>query len=186
MGQEFTLHKDDPVKYGNLKKVYSIFICSGTAQIRANSIEKYRIAREMLYGANPDNPRYDLMNAVVINISRTRNTGENANALIALLTDLLNESMDTERKLRVLQEQHGIPMTEEIEEEVREMCTYTASVLEQGKELGIAMGEASGEARLARLIKVLIDENKYEEINRATVSEKDRKELYRQYGIVDE
>lgn len=186
LGQEFTLHKDDPVKYGNLKKVYSIFICSGTAQIRANSIEKYRIAREMLYGANPDNPRYDLMNAVVINISRTRNTGENANALIALLTDLLNESMDTERKLRVLQEQHGIPMTEEIEEEVREMCTYTASVLEQGKELGIAMGEASGEARLARLIKVLIDENKYEEINRATVSEKDRKELYRQYGIVDE
>lgn len=58
--------------------------------------------------------------------------------------------------------------------------------IEQGKELGIAMGEASGEARLARLIKVLIDENKYEEINRATVSEKDRKELYRQYGIVDE
>lgn len=186
LGHEFTLHKDDPVKYGNLKKVYSIFICSHTAQIRANSIEKYRIAREMLYGQNPDQPRYDLMNAIVINISKTRNMDGNDNELIAMLTDLFNENMGADNKLRVLQEEHGIPMTEEMEEEVRDMCTYTASVLAQGEARGEVRGEARGEAKLAKLIKILIDENRYDEIDSAATSEAAREKLYVKYGIAEE
>lgn len=94
LGQEFSTSTDDPVKYGNIKKVYSIFICSNAAQIRANSIEQYRIIKEMLHGRNSDDLRYDIMRAIIINISKTHNTEGNDNELIAMLTDLLNEDME--------------------------------------------------------------------------------------------
>ena len=71
---EFTTDKDDPVQYGNIKKVYSIWVCTETAQIRANSIEKYDIRRSFLYGYNPDTPRYDILEAILINISKKRDT----------------------------------------------------------------------------------------------------------------
>ena len=45
--QEFTNSTADKVKYGNLKKVYSIWICTETAQKRANTIERYKINREV-------------------------------------------------------------------------------------------------------------------------------------------
>ena len=68
-GVEFSTDADDPVKYGNIKKVYSIWICTDTAQKRANTIERYGIDRSMILGNSPDNPRYDIMNAVIVNIS---------------------------------------------------------------------------------------------------------------------
>lgn len=36
---------------------------------RANSIEKYDNKREFVVGSNSDDPRYDIMTAVIINIS---------------------------------------------------------------------------------------------------------------------
>ena len=61
-GVEFSTDADDPVKYGNIKKVYSIWICTETAQKRANSIERYAINRQMLAGSNgdlkPDNVKH--------------------------------------------------------------------------------------------------------------------------------
>lgn len=90
--------------------------------------------------------------------------------------------MDAKSKLKVLQEVHGIPMTEEIEEEVRNMCTYTASVLAQGE----VRGEARGEEKLAKLIRILVAEKKYDEISMATENRSVRNELYLKYGITAE
>lgn len=176
LNQEFTTRTDDPVKYGNIKKVYSIFICSHTAQIRANSIERYHISREMLYGHNKDHPRYDIMEAIIINISKAHNKGVNKNALVSMLTDLLNEGLDKKSKLVSLEE-CGIPMTIEVEEEVGRMCTYTTYV--------VKTSEKRGETKLGHLMQVLFDKGLIEEAKKASADEAVRKELYRKYNITD-
>lgn len=49
---ELSVDTNDSVKYWNVKKVYSIFICTETSQKRANCIEKHSINKEMLCGEN--------------------------------------------------------------------------------------------------------------------------------------
>lgn len=45
-GTEFTLSKDDPIKYGNIKKVYSIWICTESAQKRAGTVETINVTQK--------------------------------------------------------------------------------------------------------------------------------------------
>ncbi|MBR4779804.1 MAG: hypothetical protein IK014_00425 [Lachnospiraceae bacterium] len=142
-GKEFTTHADDPVKYGNIKKVYSIWICTETAQKRANSIEKYDIRREFLVGNNDDNPRYDIMNAILINISEKHDTAGTDNETIKLLTDLFDERISGEEKVTKLQKEYGLPMTKDYEE-VLGMCTYADAIERKGILKGIEKGREEG------------------------------------------
>ncbi|MCR5203455.1 MAG: hypothetical protein K6E47_00185 [Lachnospiraceae bacterium] len=143
-GVEFTVHKDDPVKYGNIKKVYSVWICTESAQKRANTIEKYGINRSFLLGYNNDSPRYDIMNAVIIYISKTHDAGNTDNGLVMMLTDLFNETTSATEKIKKLKNEHGIPMTREILKEVPEMCTYAEAMVLKGIEQGIERGIEQG------------------------------------------
>ena len=143
-GKEFTTHNDDPIKYGNIKKVYSIWICTETAQKRANSIEKYDIKRDFLVGYNDDNPRYDILTAILINISEKHDTAGTDNKTIKLLTDLFDERMTGEVKAARLQENYGLPMTREYEEVIG-MCTYADAIEQKGIEKGIEKGRFEAE-----------------------------------------
>lgn len=152
---EFSVDTGDPVKYGNVKKVYSIWICTETSQKRANCIEKYSIKKEMLCGENSDSPRYDLLSAVIINLSKYHDYSNTDNKLIHFLTDLFNEEIPGNKKIDLLEKEYHLRLTEEIEEEVLTMCTYTTSVKEN----------ASANER-ARMIKRLLKKGKTpEEIN---------------------
>ena len=143
-GIEFTTHTDDPVKYGNIKKVYSIWLCTESANKRANTIEKYGIRRSFLLGENNDSPRYDIINAVIIYISKNHDIGETNNSLIKMLTDLFNENIDGPQKVKKLNDEHNIPMTREIGKEVPSMCTYAEAMVLKGLERGIEQGLEQG------------------------------------------
>lgn len=143
-GVEFTTDRDDPVKYGNIKKVYSIWICTETSQNRANSIEKYDLRRTFLAGMNEDTPRYDIMNAVLVNISRTHDTGGTDNELIRLLTDLFDERLSGAEKVGRLKSDYGLKTTREVEREVDDMCTYGAAMENKGMEKGLQKGMEKG------------------------------------------
>ena len=163
-GREFSTHADDPVKYGNIKKVYSIWICTETAQKRANSIEKYDIRRSFLVGNNDDNPRYDILNAVLINISEKHDTGGTDNETIKFLTDLFDERISGEDKVKLLQDNYGLPMTKEYKEVIG-MCTYADAIerkgikkgIEQGIEKGLVQGREESRAVIENLQAVISD-----------------------------
>ena len=121
---EFTTNKDDPVKYGNIKKVYSIWVCTEAAQIRANSIEKYDISRKFLYGYNPDTPRYDILEAVLINISEKRDTGDSENELINMMTCLFDTRISAAEKVRQLKDDYHLRVSRNIDEEVALMGSF--------------------------------------------------------------
>ena len=143
-GVEFTTDTDDPVKYGNIKKVYSIWLCTETAQKRANTIEKYGINREFIVGSNSDKPRYDIMNAVLINISGKHDTGNTDNELIKMLTDLFDERIDGAEKVKRLNNTYGLKLTKEVGKEVSDMCSYAAAMENKGIQQGIQQGVQQG------------------------------------------
>ena len=186
-GVEFTTHTDDPVKYGNIKKVYSIWICTGTAQVRANSIEKYGIYRKFLFGSNNDNPRYDIMNVIQINLSHTFDTEGIDNELLKLLTDVFDERMTGEQKVKTLKETYGLPVTTDFKEAM-DMCTYAEYIerkgIEQGIESGITQGKNEGLRALIRSLLAYIPDfaqlctavRKNEEY--ADVSEEEVRKIY--------
>lgn len=162
LGVEFTTDRNDPVKYGNIKKVYSIWICTETAQKRANSIERYEIKKDFILGSNDDNPRYDIINATIINISENHDVSNTNNNTLKLLTTLFDETLDADTKITKLENDYGLPLTKEIEDEVTSMCTYATSMENKGIENGLEKGLKA----LVKSLKVYIkDFNKlYEAI----------------------
>lgn len=137
LSTEFTNSTSDRKKYGNIKKVYSIWICTETSQKKANTIERYNINRTV-YPAFKKIPksRYDLMEAVLVNISEKHDTEGTENELIKLLTDLFNENISGEEKVELLKNTYNIPTTEEFEKEVSNMTAYAAGLIEKGEEKG--------------------------------------------------
>ena len=156
LGTEFTTCTDDPVKYGNIKKVYSIWICTETSGIRENTIEKYEINRKFLVGSNPDAPRYDILNAAIINISAKHNKDSVDNELLRMLTDLFDERVDGQKKIEILENEYGLPLTREIREELKNMCTYGASIARKNAESGINEGLDMGLKALVNSLKKFI------------------------------
>lgn len=146
LSQEFTNKSADNVKYGNLKKVYSIWICTETAQNRANRIEKYFIGRKVIPPEKDSGyiPRYDLMQVVIINISKTHNIEDTKNELIRLLTDLFNETISGQKKVELLKDRYGLKTTAHFEKEVQNMTAYTARLINEGLEKGRTEGRQEG------------------------------------------
>jgi len=162
-GVEFTTDSDDPVKYGNIKKVYSIWLCTEAAQTRANSIEIYDINRNFLYGNNTDNPRYDILNAIIIYISEKHNPEKSNNELIRMLTDLFDERIDGAEKVQKLKSEYTLKLTKEVEVEVSDLCTYATAM----ENKGIVIGTDKGLEALVKSLKVYI--NDFDELYKAVI-----------------
>ena len=159
-GVEFTTDSDDPVKYGNIKKVYSIWLCTEAAQTRANSIEIYDIDRRFLYGSNSDSPRYDILNAIIIYISEKHDSEKAENGLIMMLTYLFDEQVNVADKVKNLKYVYGLNVTKEVESEVTDLCSYADAIENKGIEKGIQQGIDKGfkkgmESGLKALVKSL-------------------------------
>jgi hypothetical protein len=183
LGTEFTVHSDDKKKYANLKKVYSIWICTNTADKRKNSIKKYSMVEDTIFGENCDNDRYDLQTVVVINIGQKNECTETGNKTIDVLNVLFNNSIGVTQKLDLLKNKYDIPVTKEIEKEVETMCTYTTSIQEESKAEGKIEGKVEGKNELAKLIQLLIQNGRNDDIEKAVTSDEYCKKLYKEFGI---
>ena len=174
---EFTTNTDDPVKYGNIKKVYSIWICTSTAETRANSVEKYDLRREFLFGHNDDNPRYDILTAVIVNVGRNCDPKDTESALIRMLSVLFDKKITTTEKFNKLKNEHGLKLTKEIQEEVTTMCNYADAVEQEGISIGVERGIKKGLAALVRSLKVYIKD--FESLYSAVISNEEYKDVTR-------
>lgn len=142
---EFTNSSADRVKYGNLKKVYSIWICTETSQKKANTIERYRIKKSVYpRWKNTPNSRYDLMEAIIVNIGKNHDTEGTNSYIIKLLTDLFDDRVDGKDKVKNLKDEYGLPTTTEFETEVCDMLAYTARIEKKGISQGISQGISKG------------------------------------------
>ena len=138
--------------YDGVKKVYSIWICMNTPDRKrsykrvSDSIVEYTIKPTILYPPdgtveNISTGRYDLMSTVFINLNSSK-TVESKNTLISMLSTLLSTDIRPDEKKQVLENEYGIAMSVELEEEVNSMCNLSEAIEEQGIEKGLERGKS--------------------------------------------
>ena len=121
--------------YEKIKKVYSIFICMNPPNYRKNTINQYSIQEESLIGEFGDNVEYyNLLTGIIICLG---DADDERSGILKLLEVLLSSERSTKEKKKILQEDFGIKMTQELESEVSEMCNLSEGVEQKGIAKGI-------------------------------------------------
>lgn len=129
--------------YGDMQKVYSIWICPDPAKKRKNGIFKYHTVEDTIVGnsfVKPD--AYDLMEVVILNLGDADKCSELE--ILDLLNVLFSTTVSPEEKKKRLNDEFDIAMTAEFESEVRDMCNLSKALVEQGIEQGIKRGIEQG------------------------------------------
>ncbi|MBQ8508521.1 MAG: hypothetical protein IJ493_01300 [Clostridia bacterium] len=137
-GTEFT-----EGRYGDLKKVCSIWICSSPPVGRENTITRYELHEEQVVGQFHEKPEnYDMLSVVMVCLGRDP---EQAEGVLKLLRMMLSKNIEQQLKMQRMQDEFGITMTEQLESEVSLMCNVSQGYYLEGVEKGIAKGMAKGE-----------------------------------------
>ena len=133
-GKEF-VHQD----YGNIKKVYSIWLTLEPPKSRQNTITRYVVREENIIGDVAEKREYyDLLTAVMIGLGDEE--GEQCQGVLKLLEVLLSSEKAAEEKTRVLSEEFAITMTEILEGGIYDMCNLSKGVEQKGFRRGMEQG----------------------------------------------
>jgi hypothetical protein len=123
--------------YNQIKKVSSIWICTQPPKYRQNTIAKYGFTEEVVYGnVKEDEDNYNLMSVVIICLGTDGEECEES--LLNMLSVLLSDGITSTIKKETLQNEFGIPMTEELEREVDDMCNLSQGVYDKGYDKALA------------------------------------------------
>lgn len=126
-------------QYGNIRKVYSIWICLNPPAGRENTITRYRLVEENLVGeASEPVKNYDLLCIIMLGLAGPEK--ENYDGVLRMLDVLLSNKTGEAEKKKILQNDYDIKMTRHIGEEVSNMCNLSAGVEAKGIEKGIEKG----------------------------------------------
>jgi hypothetical protein len=164
-------------EYSKINKVYSIWICPSPAQKRQNTISKYHMIKEDVYGRTDILPiNYDLMEVVIINLGDVEKESELE--ILNLLNILFSPSMSPRKKKDILSNDFNIEMTQELESEVQNMCNLSDGIFELGRQEGRQEGERlgrqegerlgrqEGENRVLSLIQQLLEVGRVDDVKR--------------------
>ena len=139
-GTEFTNSN-----YQDIKKVYSIFIAIRPPVNRQNTITRYRIVEEDMVGYVREPARnYALMTLLMICLGKPEDTDCD---ILKLLDVLLSNDIEVAEKRQVLENDFGIPMTQELEGGLNDMCNLGIAIEREGIAKGRAEGMAKGMAK---------------------------------------
>ena len=113
--KETEFHGSD---YGNIKKVYTIWLCMDVPLYLADSIQRYQLTKEDLHGqASVKSSDYDLVNIVMLNLGNAPMTHE----LLALLHLLFLDLKTGAEKERILNERFALQLSSDAKEDLEEM-----------------------------------------------------------------
>jgi hypothetical protein len=142
---EFT--KND---YDNIRKVYSIWICTEAPQYARNTINRYCIKEENVVGNYKiDSEKYDLINMILLCLDKDGEDVKNGNSeILKLLRVLLSEYMSTDKRKDILTGDFEIDYKRDFGKDVNVMCNLGEGIreraLNRGREEGIATGIERG------------------------------------------
>lgn len=135
-------------EYGKIRKVYSIWVCTKPSDEFQNTLTRYSIRPEQLIGnVTEKSENYDLMSVVTICLGKP--DSENYIGTLKFLDVLLSSSKAAAEKKKILEEEFGVAMSEELEE-VLIMCNLSQGVKAEGRKEGISIGEIGMLVHLVR------------------------------------
>ena len=122
-------------EYGKIRKVYSIWVCTHPTREFQNTLIRYSIRPEQLIGnAVEKSENYDLMSVVTICLGEPGT--ENYTGIVKFMDVLLSSSRAATEKKKILEEEFGVAMNEELEREVLVMCNLSQGVKAEGINIG--------------------------------------------------
>jgi hypothetical protein len=121
--------------YNNIKKVYSIWICTDTPKAIRNTMAEYNVSENNLIGVvDEQKENYDIFNVVMLHLDKdSRVIKEGNNGILKLLRVLLSNKIESQNKKSVLSTEFNIPMDVKLEKELDNMCNLSGSLLKEGK-----------------------------------------------------
>lgn len=155
-----------------MEKVYSIWIClDGIPKDLQNTISYYRIQNYKNEGFMNPNIKVnvdeaDLLEVVIVRLGNKKQDKKG-------VTDFLN-GVFSGNKEKVLS---YIPDSEDknYQREVSDMLSMISYAEENG--------EKKGEVKLGKLVKVLLKEKRYSDIEKVTDDEEYREKMYKEFGM---
>ena len=100
-----------------------------------NSINIYSVKEDSFIGehAEPVN-NYDLLTVVMIYTAK--DFMDLQDDVIKMLSVLLSRNLDAQERMNILEKDFNIAMTEEVKQEVDEMCNLSKGIREEGEAIG--------------------------------------------------
>lgn len=173
--------------YEKLQKVYSIWICPSTPECRKNGIFRYHTIEESLIGKPyVTKQSYDLAEVIVLNLGEPSKKAHSE--ILNLLNTLFSPTILPDEKKDILSTEYNIAMTEELESEVTHMCNLSNAIENRGRVEGRVEGRAEGRNEgfglLSRLIKLLMSEKRYDDVEKVSDDPGYREQLLREYKLI--
>ncbi len=131
--------------YDDIKKVYSVWVCMNTPEKVENTITRYHMMKEDVYGYVEDTARYDLLEVVMVCLGKVYidedgRPVKDGCELHGVLGTLFSEQLSPNRKKEILNKEYGIATSVELEGGVNDMCNLSELIEERGIEKGIERG----------------------------------------------
>ena len=126
-------------------------------------------------------PRGDIFYTEIFFGNHSDRTGSHLNTLFS-------PSVLPDEKKNVLSKKYNIAMTAELESEVQRMCNLSTAIENQGIKKGRAEGRVEGRVEgvdlMAKLVKILLAEKKYSDVEKASDDAEYRDKLLKEYKLV--
>lgn len=177
-GTEFT-----GSNYDDIKKVYSLWICTDAPAYAQNTITEYKIQQERVFRDFQGKVRYDILNVTFMCLGDTNQT--NVPEFLSMLSIALSKHIESETKKKILEENYQIPMTRKLEKEINEMCNLADAIENEALAKGLAQGITQGtiETATANARKFFENGASYELV-RASIEALSDEELQKIYDEV--
>jgi len=127
--------------YDDIKRVYSIWVCMNMDEDSMNHIH---LTNDNVIGSYTWKGKLDLLNIVMIGLSKKLPEHDEQYELHRLLGALLSKELTIDEKLNIIGNEYDIPVEENFRKDVSDMCNLSQGI----EEKGIAIGEAKAEARI--------------------------------------
>lgn len=168
--------------YNDIKKVYSIWICTDVPEKAANTISEYTITRHNIYGEFNEEERYDLLTVIMIRLSGIENA-EKGNGLLKMLTTLFSNTLSAEIKKLRLKKDFKMRMSKEFEGGINTMCNLSQKVKEEGISQGITQGLDMAHKRIMSLIQLMTADGISDMIPRLAEDSNFYNEMLQKYNL---
>lgn len=114
--------------YDDLKHVFSIWICLNMDE---NSLTRYYLSRENILGNPQWKGKQDLLNIVLIGITREIPKQDEKYELHRLLGTLLSDKLAINTKFEIMKSEYHIPLNDDFRRDVNIMCNLGEGIEER-------------------------------------------------------
>jgi hypothetical protein len=144
--------------YDNIRKVYSIWICTDAPNYAKNTINRYCIKEENMVGEYKiDSSKYDLINMILLCLDKDSEEAGNKeienkdiepekvenekSEILRLLRIVLSEYISTDKRKNILNNDFDIDDKYDLGEEMNCMCNLGEGIRERAMSAGISTGK---------------------------------------------